>query len=184
MKHNHEIFKNIRDSRVILGLGVLAASVTLLAGCGDTKAEQSITPLSQLDVSTLSAEDAIQYLEVTKAIEAFRTRQQDPNKQLINGVNDLYSRYKDPLQDQTFGSGWKQDLTGWLGISSGNQQQVTEYIARDAVEEVVRERAKEIATVEGKPADAAAVVKRYIDNKGNVTEQEVLRELAGIEAQR
>jgi len=174
----------IRYSRPILCIGALAATVTLLGGCGDSKSEQGTIPLSRLDKSTLSVDDARQYIEVGEAVAQFREDQSDPNKRLINGVNDLFSRYKYPLQDQTFGSGWEQGLTGWVGVSSGDQEQVTEVNATDAVEEVIRDRALEIATVEDNPTDAAAIVDRYIDNAGNITKQEVLNEIAAITAEK
>ncbi len=184
MEKNNEIFKKIRNNRVVLGIGMLAATATLLVGCGKSKSEQSTVPLSRLDTSTLSANDARQFIEVSEAVAQFKEDQSDPNKRLINGVNDLFSRYKDPLQDQTFGSGWEQGLTGWVGISSGNQEQVTKVNATDAVEEIIRDRALEIATVEDNPTDAAEIVNRYIDNAGNITKQEVLKEIAAITAEK
>ena len=177
MIRNHELIAKVRNNKVILAIGVLAASATLLAGCG-AKAEQATKPLSQLDVTTLSTADAIQYVEVVEAIEKFQQRQLNPDQQLINGVNDLYSRYQDPLEDITFGSGWQQALTGIIGIISGNQEQVTEINARDAVEEVIRVRALEIASTEDKPEDAAEIVDKYIDDQGNITTQNVLIEIA------
>ena len=184
MKTNHEIFRKIRDSRIVLGLGVLAATATMLAGCGDSKSEQSIAPLSRLNVSSLSSDDAKQFIEVSEAVARFREAQSNPDKRLVNGVNDLYSHYQDPLQDMVFGSGWEQDVTGWAGATAGDQEQVTEINSRDAVEEVISDRAIEIATVEDKPADAAEIVNNYIDDKGNVTKQDVLRELADIVAKK
>lgn len=184
MEKNHEIFRKIRSNRAILGIGMLAATATLLVGCGKSKSEQSTVPLSRLDTSTLSTNDARQYIEVMEAVAKFRIDQNDPSKRLVNGVNNLTSRYKDPLQDQIFGSGWEQDLIDWLGISSGDQEQVTGVNSRDAVEEVIRDRTIEIATVENKPTDAAAIVNNYIDDKGNVTKQDVLREIADIEAKK
>jgi hypothetical protein len=182
METSHEIFRKIRDSRFVLGIGILAATATILAGCGESKSEQSTTPLSRLDVSTLSAADAKQYIEVSEVVAEFSEDQNDPNKRLVNGVNDLYSRYQNPLQDEVFGCGWEQDITGWAGITSGDQEQVTEVNSRDAVEEVIRDRAIELATIEGKPSDAAAIVDRYIDDIGNITKQDVLAELADIVA--
>ena len=184
MKINHEIIRIIRDSRIVLGIGMLAATATLLVGCGESKSEQNNVPLSRLDVSTLSADDAKQYIEVSEAVVSSREAQNDPNKRLLNGVNDLYSRYHDPLQDKVFGSGWEQDITGLVGITSGDQEQVTEVNSRDAIEEVVRDRAIEIATIEGKPSDAAAIVDRYIDDEGNITRQGVLNEIAAITAEK
>jgi hypothetical protein len=182
VKTNHEIFRKIRDSRIVLGLGVLATTATMLVGCGDVKSEQSAIPLSRLDVSTLSSDDAKQYIEVSEAVASFKEAQNNPDTRLVNGVNDLYSHFQDPLRNQIFGSGWEQDVTGCIGITTGDQEQVTEVNAMDAIEEVIRDRAIEIATVEQKPADAADIVSNYIDDKGNVTEQDVLRELADIVA--
>ena len=176
--------EKIRNNRLILCIGTLAAAATLLVGCGESKSEQDSILMSQLDVSTLSTDDARQYIEVSEAVAKFREAQNDPNTRLINGVNDLFSRYKDPLQDQTFGSGWEQGLTGWVGVSSGDQEQVTEVNATDAVEEVIKDRAIEIATLEDNPTDAAAIVDRYIDNAGNITKQEVLNEIAAITAEK
>jgi hypothetical protein len=184
MKTNHEILRKIRDSRVVLGVGMLAAAAAMLVGCGDSESEQSTVPLSMLDVSTLSAEDAKQYIEVSEAVESFKEAQSDPDRRLINGMNDLYSRYYDPLQDITFGSGWKQNLNTWVGITAGDQEQVTEVNSRDAIEEIIRDRAIEIATTEQKPEDAADIVDRYIDDNGNVTKQDVLAQLADIVAKK
>ncbi|MEI6851084.1 MAG: hypothetical protein WCK26_03910 [Candidatus Saccharibacteria bacterium] len=184
MEKNNEIFKKIRNNRVVLGIGMLAATATLLVGCGDSKSEKNTVPLARLDTSTLSTDDARQYIEVSKAVAQFREDQSDPSTRLINGVNDLYSRYKNPLQDQTFGSGWEQGLTGWVGVSSGDQEQATQVNATDAVEEVIRDRALEIAIVGDNPTDAAEIVNRYIDNVGNITKQEVLKEIAAITAEK
>jgi len=183
MEKNHEVFRKIRSNRAVLGIGMLAATATLLVGCGKSKSEQSTVPISRLDTTTLSVDDAKQYVEVKEAVAEFREDQSNPSTRLINGVNDLLSRYDDPLQGITFGSGWEQDLTGFVGISSGNQEQVSEVNSRDAIEEVVEDRAIELAGVEGKPSDAVAIVDRYIDDKGNVTKQGVLREISAIESQ-
>ena len=75
-------------------------------------------------------------------------------------------------------------MTGWVGVSSGDQEQVTQVNSTDDIEEVIRDRALEIATVEDNPTDAAAIVDRYIDNAGNITKQEVLNEIAAITAEK
>lgn len=181
---NKSLFERIRYSRPILYIGTLATAATLLSGCGDSKSEQGTIPLARLDITTLSTDDAKQYIEVSEAVAQFREDQSDSSTRLINGVNDLYSRYKNPLQDQTFGSGREQGLTGWVGVSSGDQEQVTQVNATDAVEEVIRDRALEIAIVGDNPTDAAEIVNRYIDNAGNITKQEVLKEIAAITAEK
>lgn len=155
--------------------GVLAVAAVLLpaalAGCSDER-KSADRPLTELDVASLSEEDSEQLIRARAMLASV-----DPTKFNYLNVEAVVNH----LNQVGYGSGFFQRLGDAVGASLGDQEQVTETNVRDELEAMISRQASELIS-ENKAEAAVSLVEVGIDDKGNITKESVLRDLAEQQA--
>lgn len=161
-----------------LGAPVLAL-VMLAVECGSSKiaesqAERPFPGIVEHSSIILSPDDTKQLRQTIEAKREFESFLDKDTSQTDKDKNS--AKYSDPLGDITYGSGSRQKIANILGLDWGDQEQVTRINARDYVEETVRQKALWLISV-GDYEGATFIVRKYIDSRGKITQENVFKEL-------